>query len=66
MILHGGIPSIEAISVFWLVSKIWDLPGLAFNWSFLNQLKSLVAEACNSKIILGVSVAHEYGVVSSA
>ena len=31
----------------------------------LNQQKSLDAEACNTKAILGTSVAQEYGVVSS-
>ena len=45
---------------------MWDFPGLAFKWLFLDQRKSLVTEACNSNATLGMSVAHEYGVVSSA
>ena len=61
-----GIPSIETISSLLVLSKIWDFPGLAFKWLFLNQRKSLVAEACTSNGRLGMSVAHEYGVVSSA
>ena len=40
-----GIPSIETISSSLVLSKIWDFPGLAFIWLFLNQPKSLVAEA---------------------
>ena len=60
------IPSTETILGFLGLSKILDLPGLAFKWLFLNQRKSLVAEACNSYATLGMSVAHEYGVVSSA
>ena len=59
------IPSTETISGFLELSKIWDFPGLAFKWLFLNQRKSLVAEACNSSATLGMSVAHEYGGVSS-
>ena len=61
-----GIPSIETISSLLVLSKIWDFPGLAFKWLFLNQRKSLVAEACTSNGRLGMSVAHEYGVVSPA
>ena len=60
------IPSTETISGFLELSKISDFPGLAFKWLFLNQRKSLVAEACNSNATLGMSVAHEYGVVSLA
>ena len=60
-----GIPSIETISSLLVLSKIWDFPGLAFKWSFINQWKSLVAEACTPNGRLGVSVTHEYGVVSS-
>ena len=60
------IPSTETISGFLELSKISDFPGLAFKWLFSNQRKSLVAEACNYKDALGMSVAHEYGVVSSA
>ena len=60
------IPSTETISGFLELSKIWDFPGLAFKWLFLNQRKSLVAEACTSNGRLGMSVAHEFGVVSSA
>ena len=52
------IPSTETISGFLELSKIWDFPGLAFKWLFLNQRKSLVAEACNSNATLGLSVAH--------
>ena len=40
-----GIPSIETISSLLVLSKIWDFPELAFKWLFLNQRKSLVAEA---------------------
>ena len=54
------------MSRFLELSKIWDFPGLAFIWLFLNQGKSLVAEVCNSNTTLGMSVAHEYGVLSSA
>ena len=61
-----GIPSIETISGLLVLSKIWDFPGLVFKWLFLNQRKSLVAEACTSNGRLGMSVAHEFGVVSSA
>ena len=56
------VPSIEAISGFLELSKIWDFPGLAFKWLFLNQQKSLVPETCNSNPTL----AHEYGAVLSA
>ena len=52
------IPSTETISGYLELSKIWDFPGLAFKWLFLNQGKRLAT--------LGMSVAHEYGVVSSA
>ena len=61
-----GDPSTETISGFLELSKIWDFPGLAFKWLFLNQWKSLVAETYNSNATLVMSVAHEYGVVSSA
>ena len=61
-----GIPSIETISGLLVLSKIWDFPWLAFKWLFLNQQKSLVAEACTSNGRLGMSVAHEFGALSSA
>ena len=50
---------------FLLLSEIQDFPGLTFKW-LLNQQKSLDKEAVNSKATLGMSVAHEYGVASSA
>ena len=53
-----GISSVEPIQVSWYKLK----HGLAV---ILKQ-KSLYAEACNSKAAIGMSVAHEYGVVSSA
>ena len=60
-----GIPSIEIISSLLVLSKKWDFPALAFKWLFLNQRKSLVAETYTPNGRLGMSVAHEYGVVSS-
>ena len=42
-------PSIETIAGFLLESKKWDFPKLAFKWLYLNQLKSIFAEACNCK-----------------
>ena len=39
-----GILSIETVSSFLVLTKIWDFPRLAFNWVFLNQWKSLDAE----------------------
>ena len=44
---------------------MWDFYGLAFQWLLLNQRKSLVAETYTSNGRLGMSVAYEYGVVSS-
>ena len=61
-----GIPLLEIISGFLVLSKTWDFPGLALKCFFLDQRESLVAEGCNSDSKLGISVAHEYGVVSSA
>ena len=60
------IPSTKTISGFFELSKIWDFPGLAFSLVQKQPFKSLVAEACNSNATLGMSVAHEYGAVSSA
>ena len=39
-----GILSIETVSSFLVLTKIWDFPRLAFHWVFLNQWKSLDAE----------------------
>ena len=59
------IPSIETISGLLILSKIWDFPVLTFKWLFLYQQKNLVAEAYTSNGRLGLSVAHEFTVVSS-
>ena len=61
-----GILPIETTSGLMVLSKIWGFPALAFKWLFLNQRKSLVAEACTSNGRLGMSVAHEFGALSSA
>ena len=37
-----------------MLSKIWDFPGLAFTWLFLNQWESSDAEVCNSSATLGM------------
>ena len=37
-----------------MLSKIWDFPGLAFKWLFLNQRESSDAEVCNSSATLGM------------
>ena len=52
--------SIETISEFLVIIKIWNFSGEAFKYLFLNQLEHLVAQACNSNLALGMSVAHEY------
>ena len=60
------IVSVETISGFLVLSKMWDFSGLTFQWLFLNQRESLVTEACNSNATLDMFVAHKYGVASSA
>ena len=39
-----GILSIETVSGFLVLTKMWDFTRLAFNWLFLKQWKSLDAE----------------------
>ena len=52
------ISSTETIKDLLELSKIWDFPGFAFKWLFLNQQKRLVAETCNSNATLGMLAAH--------
>ena len=60
------IPSIDTASGLLVLSHRWHLPGLAFIWLLPNQLKTFVEISCNSEMTVGMSVPHEYGVVSSA
>ena len=50
------IPLTETISGFLELSKIWDFPGSAFKWLFLNQRKSLVIRVNKSIAILMIRV----------
>ena len=51
---------------FFVLNRIWHLPGLTFIWLLVNQEKSLLAVDCSYVITLDLLSAQQYGVVLSA
>ena len=51
--------SINTTSVILVLSKRWYLPGLAFIWLLLNQLKTFFKKACNREMTVGMTVAQQ-------